>query len=185
LTGPRLYLSSSIVQFLFIYIYAHKYASCSYIVDEYEYASRSYLVDAYEYASRSNVVDAYEYASRSYLVDAYEYASCSYIVDAYEYASCSYLVDAYEYASRLYIVDAYEYPSCLYLVLWGIKRSPQFVRIASNQIVTHHYRSQRRGDSNWYFLVNGTSFVNTSAIFVNVSSFPTQIIPAATASHIM
>ncbi len=73
----------------------------------------------------------------------------------------------------------------MHLVLWGIKRSPQFVRIASNQIVTHHYRSQRKGDSNWYFLVNGRSFVNTSAIFVNVSSFPTQKFLAATASRIM
>ncbi len=72
-----------------------------------------------------------------------------------------------------------------HLVLWGIKWSPQFLRIASNQIVTHHYRSQRKGDSNWYFLVNGTSFVNTLAIFVNVSSFPTRIIPAATASSII
>ena len=95
------------------------------------------------------------------------------------------IVDVYEYASCLYIVDAYEYASCSYLVLWGIKRSPQFVRIASNQIVTHRYRSQRKGDSNWYFLVNGTSFVNTLAIFVNVSSFPTRIIPAATALRIM
>jgi hypothetical protein len=161
LTGPCLYLSSSIVLFLFIYIYPHKYASRSYIVDAYEYASRLYFVDAYEYASCSYLVNAYEYASRSYIVDAYEYASCSYIVDAYEYASCS------------------------YLVLWGIKWSPQFVRIASNQIVTHHYRSQRKGDSNWYFLINGTSFVNTLAIFVNMSSFPTRIIPAAMALRIM
>ncbi len=56
LTGPHLYLSSSIVLFSFIYIYAHKYASCLYIVDAYEYASRSYIVDAYEYASRSYLV---------------------------------------------------------------------------------------------------------------------------------
>jgi hypothetical protein len=116
---------------------------------------------------------------------AHKYASHSYIVDAYEYASCSYLVDAYEYASCSYIVDGYEYASHSYLVLGGIKRSLQFVRIASNQIVTHHYRSQKKGDSNRYFLVNGTSFVNTSAIFVNVSSFPTRMIPAATASRIM
>ncbi len=81
-------------------------------------------------------------------MDAYEYASCLYIVDAYEYASRSYLVDAYEYASYSYLVDAYEYASCSYLVLWGIKRSPQFVRIASNRIVTHHYQSQRKGDRN-------------------------------------
>ena len=68
MTGPRLYLSSSIVLFLFIYIYAHKYASRLYIVDAYGYAFRSYIVDAYEYASRSYIVDAYEYASHSYLV---------------------------------------------------------------------------------------------------------------------
>jgi hypothetical protein len=76
---------------------------------------------------------------------AYKYASCSYIMDAYEYASRSYIMDAYEYASCSYIMMS---THCSHIVLWGIKLPPQFVRNISNQIVTHHYRSHRKGDSN-------------------------------------
>ncbi len=87
LAGPRLYLSTSIVLFLFKYIYAHKYASRSNIMDVYKYASRSNIMDAYKYASRSNIRDAYKYASRSNIMDVYKYASRSNIMDAYKYAS--------------------------------------------------------------------------------------------------
>ncbi len=67
-------------------------------------------------------------------------------------------------------IPAHTYLSFVpYVSLTIFERSLRFVRVVIR--MNRNHRSQRKGDNNVYFHVNGSILVNTSAIFVNVSSF--------------